>query len=387
VIKEAIKAAIQKHLTNTLDVLDSVRSTLIEKAQNFKCTDVLTEDQCNKIDDIGARLKLKSAEINLALKEAIANGAEKAKQIYDRALGFFLNDVKNLKCEDLASADTCNKIREFAKKVHGKTTDAAIAVKEAIIQGAKSAKDQYQKAVEFLKAKISCENVFSSETCDKIRGLADKFHVSLKTVDAALREAIANGVTKVSELYKAAVKYIMDKWTGVFGDDISKRSIGDGIKDFWNSKVKVIVSKMLEALNVKSEELRQKIMAAAESGKLKLKDLKAKIQEIIASIKNKDQDSLDDLNKVYKRSVRDSLIEAFKTAHGEAKKLIEKLLQLSKDKINQLKDWLKQLKATGVDIPSDEIADDLDLVHDVLETGAKAHLENVVEDAIENMEY
>merc|ERR1712198_73398 len=271
--------------------------------------------------------------------------------------------------------------REFAKKVHGKTTDAAIAVKEAIIQGAKSAKDQYQKAVEFLKAKIS------SETCDKIRGLADKFHVSLKTVDTALREAIANGVTKVSELYKAAVKYIMDKWTGVFGDDISKRSIGDGIKDFWNSKVKVIVSKMLEDLKVKSEELRQKIMAAAESGKLKLKDLKAKIQEIIASIKNKDQDSLDDLNKVYKRSVRDSLIEALKTAHGEAKKLIEKLLQLSKDKINQLKDWLKQLKATGVDIPSDEIADDLDLVHDVLETGAKAHLENVVEDAIENMEY
>ena len=29
------------------------------------------------------------------------NGAEQAKQIYNRTLGFLLNDVKNLKCEDL----------------------------------------------------------------------------------------------------------------------------------------------------------------------------------------------------------------------------------------------------------------------------------------------
>ena len=73
--------------------------------------------------------------------------------------------------------------------------------------------------------------IFSSwlKTCDKIRGLANKFHVSLKNVDAALREAVANGVTKVQDLYNAAVKYIIDKWTGIFGDEpISKRSITDG---------------------------------------------------------------------------------------------------------------------------------------------------------------
>lgn len=51
----------------------------------------------------------------------------------------------------------------------------------------------------------------------------------MKNIDAALREAVANGVTQVQELYKAAIKYITDKWTGVFGDkQISKRSITDG---------------------------------------------------------------------------------------------------------------------------------------------------------------
>jgi len=384
VIKEAIKAAINKHLTKVQDVLTSVRDTLVEKAKNFKCTDVLTQDQCNKIDDIGARLKLKSDEIKLALKEAIANGAEQAKQIYNRALGFFLNDVKNLKCEDLASADTCNKIREYAKKIGDKTADAATAIKEAIIQGAATAKDQYQKAVEFLKAQFDCENVLSKDTCDKIRGLADKFHISMQKVDAALREAVANGVKSVTDLYKAAVKYIMDKWSGIFGNDISKRSIGDGIKDFWHSKVKVIVEQILDTLKVKSEELRQKIMSAVEKGKLKLKGLKTKISEIVASLKN--QDSLDDMSNVYKRSVTETLTEALKTAHGKAKELIEKLLKLSKDKMNELKEWLKQLKGTGLDIASDEMADDLDLLHDVLDAGTKAHFENLVEDAIENIQ-
>ena len=58
------------------------------------------------------------------------------------------------------------------------------------------------------------------------------------------------------------------------------------------------------------------------------------------------------VNKVYKRSVREKLVEALKTARGKAKELIEKLLKLSKDKIEKIKDWLKQLKEAGSDISS-----------------------------------
>lgn len=63
---------------------------------------------------------------------------------------------------------TCEKVRAFALKVHGKPTDTALAVKEAIIQGAQTAQETYQKAVDFLKAKISCENVLSMDVSGSI---------------------------------------------------------------------------------------------------------------------------------------------------------------------------------------------------------------------------
>ena len=45
-------------------------------------------------------------------------------------------------------------------------------------------------------------------------------------------------------------------------------------------------------------------------------------------------------------------MEALKAARGKAKELIEKMLKLSKDKIEKIKDWLKQLKEAGSDISS-----------------------------------
>ena len=44
IINEAIKAAIQKHYTKAQDILASVRDTLIEKANSFTCTDVMSQD-------------------------------------------------------------------------------------------------------------------------------------------------------------------------------------------------------------------------------------------------------------------------------------------------------------------------------------------------------
>ena len=45
-------------------------------------------------------------------------------------------------------------------------------------------------------------------------------------------------------------------------------------------------------------------------------------------------------------------MEALTTAREKAKELLEKLLKLSKDKLDKLKDWLKQLKETGSGISS-----------------------------------
>merc|ERR1711962_1064102 len=81
-VNEAVRAAINKHLTNAQQILDAAREFLVEKATNFKCEDALSEATCQKIDKIASLLKLKVSDVNLAIKEAIVKGALKAKEIY-----------------------------------------------------------------------------------------------------------------------------------------------------------------------------------------------------------------------------------------------------------------------------------------------------------------
>ena len=57
--------------------------------------------------------------------------------------------------------------------------------------------------------------------------MADKFSISLNKVDEVMREAIARGVTKASDLFQAVVDYIKDKFD-IFGDEeemVLKRAV------------------------------------------------------------------------------------------------------------------------------------------------------------------
>jgi len=226
-VNEAVRAAINKHLTNAQQILDAAREFLVEKATNFKCEDALSEATCQKIDKIASLLKLKVSDVNLAIKEAIVKGALKAKEIYGMAVAFLRDRVVNAKCEDLVPKDTCDKVRDFVTKVHGNAKDVLTAVKEAITEGAANPADIAKKAVDYIKAKLSCENILSKTTCDRIRAMADKFSISLNKVDEVMREAIARGVTKASDLFQAVVDYIKDKFD-IFGDEeemVLKRAV------------------------------------------------------------------------------------------------------------------------------------------------------------------
>ena len=54
---------------------------------------------------------------------------------------------------------TCNKIKAYVINIHAKVSDIVLFVREAIVEGAHSAKDTYEKGVEVLQTKISCEEV------------------------------------------------------------------------------------------------------------------------------------------------------------------------------------------------------------------------------------
>jgi len=291
-----------------------------------------------------------------------------------------------LKCEDLATKETCDKIRDNAKKFHAKATDVATAVKEAIVEGAVNAKDYIKKATEYFKAKMSCESVLSQESCDKIRNLADKFHISLTQVDAFLKQSISNGVTKVSDLYKAAMKYIVEKWTGVFGDEPSmyKRDLSsiDDIKALLKKQVKAAVAQILDALKIADVKVREYVNKAIDAGKITLGNIKEKVKELLEKLNNGDLS--DSAVSIYRRSVKDTLIETLKNVHGKTKEYIELLLNFSSETLEKMKALIKsKLAEHGITSMDDELESDFAYVKEALRDATESSFSNIVADAID----
>ena len=66
--------------------------------------------------------------------------------------------------------------------------------------------------------------------CDKIQKVADKFTVPLVQVNNFIRNAVANGISSAVDLYKLAIRFIVEKWNNVVGDrNTYKRSIGNAL--------------------------------------------------------------------------------------------------------------------------------------------------------------
>jgi BMFP domain-containing protein YqiC len=299
------------------------------------------------------------------------------------AVAWLRDHVTAKSCEELISPDVCKKIKDFAKKVHVSVSDVMQAVKEAIAEGAWDPKDLYQKAVEYLKAKISCEAVIGKSTCDKIRALADKFGIALTRVDEVMREAIARGVTKVSELYKTVVKWIMDQWTDLIGDEEMYEQ-----QDFIDIKGKLqeallqAAERIVGELSGVTDVVRHKIRELIIQGKVRISQLKKKIMDLIAEYgPSADvQDQIDEL--------KEQLKIVLAKAKGMTKILIERLLSLSREKLAQAKALIKKiLQEYGMD--HDEFVDLLlDETHEQIlkdvEEETEAFTGMIFEDMIDN---
>merc|ERR1711962_1570049 len=289
-VLDAIQEAAKNHVTNAKDVLDFVRERLVEKATNFECKDALSADTCDQLISLAKRLHVKVQEVNVAVKEAIVRGAVKAKELITLARARIAHVVTNAKCEDILDADTCQKIVDFAKKVHLKASDVIDAVKEAIAEGAKDPQAVLKKAIELMKAKLSCDNVLGKDKCDKLRSLAQQVGVSIAKLDEVMREAIAKGLTSAKELYKAVIDYIMDKWGDLIGkrELLQKRDIGDKVDEIFDKikeKLKKALlkatDKILDALDVVDAKLRQKVKDLVVKGKVKIDELKEKVIKLL----------------------------------------------------------------------------------------------------------
>lgn len=213
-VNQLVSEAVQDRFNTTKDILNYVRNQLVAKANNFKCEDVLSADQCTKLTEIAKKFKVSAADLIQDIKEAVADGVVKGQALYEKTIKIMLEKLNNFSCDQVMDADTCAKIEEFAKKIHANAQDVKDAIIDAYAKGLTKAQDFLADAKDFLTNEMSCETVFGKDRCERIKKAAEFFGVQFDKVMDKLRELYANGVENISELYAKVAQYIRDNWFG-----------------------------------------------------------------------------------------------------------------------------------------------------------------------------
>ncbi|XP_066921245.1 uncharacterized protein [Clytia hemisphaerica] len=225
-VNEAVRMALQKHITKTQDIIIFVKDYLVNQAKNFKCQNVLSNDQCTKLISVAKRFHVSIANLTRDIEEAITDGITQGKALYQKTIEIMLMKINNLSCEQLIDKQTCDKIRNFATKIHASAMEVHRAIIDAYSKGLQNAQDFLKDAIDYLTNELSCDDVLSSLACSKLSFLCGKFGTSFTKVVDFLRTTFANGVTQITSLYQAATKYIMERWLGV-ASKLGKRSINE----------------------------------------------------------------------------------------------------------------------------------------------------------------
>merc|ERR1712136_232318 len=82
-VDKIVREAVEKGITKASEIAKLVREKLVEMATNFKCEDALPAEWCAKIREVAATLKIDYAKVMKVLKEIVAKGITKAKEIID----------------------------------------------------------------------------------------------------------------------------------------------------------------------------------------------------------------------------------------------------------------------------------------------------------------
>merc|ERR1712168_391290 len=168
---------------------------LIENA--ITCEDILSANMCAALKKAAEKLKVKAAEVDKIVREAVKKGITKAKEIIKIVRAKIVELATNFKCEDALAADVCAKIREVAADLKIKMDKVMKVMKEIIAEGITKAKEIIEKIKkhffpdnELIENAITCEDILSANVCAALKKAAEKLKVKAAEVDKIVREAV-----------------------------------------------------------------------------------------------------------------------------------------------------------------------------------------------------
>merc|ERR1712168_643695 len=217
-VDKIVREAVKKGITKAKEIIKIVRAKIVELATNFKCEDALAADVCAKIREVAADLKIKMDKVMKVMKEIIAKGITKAKEIIEKIKKHFFPDnelIENaITCEDILSANACAALKKAAEKLKVKAAEVDKIVREAVKKGITKAKE----IIKIVRAKIvelatnfKCEDALAADVCAKIREVAADLKIKMDKVMKVMKEIIAKGVAKAKEIIEEIKKHFFPR--------------------------------------------------------------------------------------------------------------------------------------------------------------------------------
>jgi hypothetical protein len=366
-IKGAIMEAALKQITDAKQILKTVRDKLIEKAKNFNCTDVLPKEQCQLLMQIANRFKIRAQNVTKILITAVVKGAGTAQNIYQLTIGAFIEQAKNLKCEDIITdPNVCKLLDAFAANFKISAQQVTMAVKQAIIAG----KQKINEIIIFVKKIIvdekSCIDFFPGYItariiCKGLRTAAWIKGITFDVVIAKLRNLVASGVSNYLQLKQKVLDFIVGLAT-------SKRSIeasdSISIKDEFIDMVMTIIGGIMKVTGKMTESIKNELKKKYDNGLLRLSTLRQVVKDIVAKF----------------NPLGDELYDDQQDMITDLKEKIKKFKEMAKEQVNSLlaklrAEYERLMKIIPNDGPvNDYISDIEDLALQSLDEG--------IEDAI-----
>merc|ERR1712142_964080 len=176
---------IKKHFFPTLELNELVENKIT-------CEDILSESVCAALKKAAEKLKVKAEEVDKIVREAVAKGITKAKEIIKIVRAKIVELATNFKCEDALSAPICKRTRAVAAELKIKMDKVMKVMKEIIAKGITKAKeiiDEIKKHFfptlelnELVENKITCEDILSESVCAALKKAAEKLKVKAEEV-------------------------------------------------------------------------------------------------------------------------------------------------------------------------------------------------------------
>merc|ERR1711962_371314 len=267
-VDKIVREAVQKGITKASEIAKIVREKLVDLATNFKCEDALPAEWCAKIREVAATLKIDYAKVMKVMKEVVAKGITKAREIIEEIKKHFFPGqqlmVNAITCEDILSESMCAALKKAAEKLKVKAAEVDKIVREAVKKGITKAKE----IIKIVRAKIiematnfKCEDALAADVCAKMREIAAELKVKFTKV---MKEIIAKGITQAKKIIEEIKKHFFPGHE--FENDIV-------CEEILAEKVCKALKEAAEKLKVKAEEVDKIVREAVEKGITKASEI------------------------------------------------------------------------------------------------------------------